>query len=206
MGFRYGLLILVPVFVVGGLIVASAGGLIDARRARRVDVDAGPGRDARGPAARASCRCWSVRELVGGLRRGPGARRRDIEIGEGEIVALLGTNGAGKSTLLRAIGGVVEADHGAVVFDGRDITHAPPDEIARLGIAQVPGGEGVFPNLRVEENLRAAAWQRRRRGGATAEHGGRDARALPALRHRAGTNGPATSRAASSRCWRWPWP
>ena len=87
-----------------------------------------------------------------------------IEVAEGEIVALLGTNGAGKSTLLRAIGGVVEADHGAVVFDGRDITHLPPDEIARLGVAQVPGGEGIFPNLRVEENLRAAAWQGRRRG------------------------------------------
>jgi branched-chain amino acid transport system ATP-binding protein len=87
-----------------------------------------------------------------------------IEIGEGEIVALVGTNGAGKSTLLRAIGGVVEADHGAIVFDGRDITHLPPDEIARLGIAQVPGGEGIFPNLRVEDNLRVAAWQGRRRG------------------------------------------
>jgi branched-chain amino acid transport system ATP-binding protein len=79
-------------------------------------------------------------------------------------VAIVGTNGAGKSTLLRAIGGVVEADHGAIVFDGRDITHLPPDEIARLGVAQVPGGEGTFPSLRVEENLRAAAWQGRRRG------------------------------------------
>ena len=88
----------------------------------------------------------------------------DITVGEGEIVALLGTNGAGKSTLLRAVGGVVEADHGAIVFDGRDITHLPPDEIARLGVAQVPGGEGIFPNLRVEDNLRAAAWQGRRRG------------------------------------------
>ena len=87
-----------------------------------------------------------------------------IEIAEGEIVALVGTNGAGKSTLLRAIGGVVEADHGAIVFDGRDITHLPPDEIARLGVAQVPGGEGIFPNLRVEDNLRVAAWQGRRRG------------------------------------------
>ena len=87
-----------------------------------------------------------------------------VEVGEGEIVAVVGTNGAGKSTLLRAIGGVVEADHGAIVFDGRDITHLPPDEIARLGIAQVPGGEGIFPTLRVEDNLRAAAWQGRRRG------------------------------------------
>jgi branched-chain amino acid transport system ATP-binding protein len=87
-----------------------------------------------------------------------------IEIGESEIVAIVGTNGAGKSTLLRAISGVTEADHGAIVFDGRDITHLPPDEIARLGIAQVPGGQGIFPSLRVEENLRAAAWQGRRRG------------------------------------------
>jgi len=86
----------------------------------------------------------------------------DMEIGSGEIVALLGTNGAGKSTLMRAIGGIVEADSGAVIFNGRDITHAPPDEIARLGIGQMPGGDGVFPNLTVEENLRAAAWQERR--------------------------------------------
>ena len=50
----------------------------------------------------------------------------DFEVDEGEIVALLGTNGAGKSTLLKAICGVVEADRGAVIFDGRDITHAPP--------------------------------------------------------------------------------
>jgi branched-chain amino acid transport system ATP-binding protein len=88
----------------------------------------------------------------------------DVEIAEGEIVAIVGTNGAGKSTLLRAISGVTEADHGAIVFDGRDITHLPPDQIARLGIAQVPGGQGIFPSLRVEENLRAAAWQGRRRG------------------------------------------
>jgi branched-chain amino acid transport system ATP-binding protein len=88
----------------------------------------------------------------------------DVEIAEGEIVAIVGTNGAGKSTLLRAISGVTEADHGAIVFDGRDITHLPPDEVARLGVAQVPGGQGIFPSLRVEENLRAAAWQGRRRG------------------------------------------
>jgi branched-chain amino acid transport system ATP-binding protein len=87
----------------------------------------------------------------------------NLEVEEGQIIALLGTNGAGKSTLLRAISGVVEADGGAVVLDGRDITHAPPNEIARLGVGQVPGGQGVFGGLSVTENLRAAAWMGRRR-------------------------------------------
>ncbi|MCB0970692.1 MAG: ATP-binding cassette domain-containing protein, partial [Acidimicrobiales bacterium] len=82
----------------------------------------------------------------------------DLDVAEGEIIALLGTNGAGKSTLLKAISGVAPAHRGAVVFDGRDITHAPPEEIAPLGIAQVPGGQGVFGSLTVAENLRAAGW------------------------------------------------
>ena len=86
----------------------------------------------------------------------------DLEVAEGEILALLGTNGAGKSTLLRAISGVTEADFGAVILDGRDITHAPPNEIAALGVAQVPGGAGTFPSLTVAENLRAAGWLVRR--------------------------------------------
>jgi branched-chain amino acid transport system ATP-binding protein len=82
----------------------------------------------------------------------------DLELEEGEIVALLGTNGAGKSTLLRAISGLVDPIGGAIVFDGRDVTHADANTTARLGIAQVPGGRGVFPTLTVGENLKAAAW------------------------------------------------
>ena len=82
----------------------------------------------------------------------------DFEVDEGEIVALLGTNGAGKSTLLKAISGVVQADRGAVIFDGRDVTHAPPNEVAGHGIVQIPGGNGVFPGLTVGENLEAAGW------------------------------------------------
>ncbi|HEY1444154.1 MAG TPA: MFS transporter [Acidimicrobiales bacterium] len=162
-GFRYGLLMLVPVFTIGGLIVASAGSLIEGdvrdvwtsmRTRTQMLVDR---RDGKLP-------LLAVRDLRVGYDGVPVLSDVAIEIGEGEIVAIVGTNGAGKSTLLRAIGGVVEADHGAIVFDGRDITHLPPDEIARLGVAQVPGGEGTFPSLRVEENLRAAAWQGRRRG------------------------------------------
>ena len=112
--------------------------------------------------ARATC-CWSA-----ALNAGYGGRQVlfgvEIDIKEGEIVALLGTNGAGKSTLLKSISGVVEADRGAVVLDGRDITHAPPNEIAALGISQMPGGQGVFGSLTVDENLRLAGWVRRRHG------------------------------------------
>ncbi len=85
----------------------------------------------------------------------------NFEVDEGEIVALLGTNGAGKSTLIKAICGLVEATNGAIIFDGRDATYAPPYEVAARGIVQVPGGQGVFPSLTVEENLRMAAWLQR---------------------------------------------
>jgi branched-chain amino acid transport system ATP-binding protein len=184
-GFRYGLLILVPIFTIGGLIVASAGGLIERdvqnvwtsmrTRAQMLrDRDAG-----RLP-------LLAVRGLSVGYDGVTVLGDVAIEVDEGEIVALLGTNGAGKSTLLRAIGGVVEADHGAIVFDGRDITHLPPDEIARLGVAQVPGGEGIFPNLRVEENLRAAAWQGRRRGERDADMIEEAMAAFPSLATRRG--------------------
>ncbi len=86
----------------------------------------------------------------------------DFAVRQGEIVALLGTNGAGKSTLLKAISGIARVTHGTVQFDGHDITNARPDHIAALGIAQVPGGQGVFTSLTVEENLRAACWLLRR--------------------------------------------
>ncbi len=87
----------------------------------------------------------------------------DLHVDRGEAVALLGTNGAGKSTLLRAVSGVVPSDAGTITFDGRDITGLPAHERAALGLAQVPGGAGVFPSLTVEENLRTAGWLVRRR-------------------------------------------
>src|SRR6202041_791261 len=96
------------------------------------------------------------------------------------------TNGAGKSTLLKAICGVVEADKGAVIFDGRDIPHAPPNEIAAFGITQVPGGQGVFPGLSVEENLRVAGWLDRHRGGQNAQRVTEVLDMFPALASRLG--------------------
>ena len=87
----------------------------------------------------------------------------DLEVREGEILALLGTNGAGKSTTLNAISGIVEPDGGNVFFAGRPITGEPPERTVARGIVQVPGGRGVFPGLTVEENLRMGGFLLRRR-------------------------------------------
>lgn len=91
-----------------------------------------------------------------------------LEVGEGEIVALLGTNGAGKTTVLRAVSGVLPVTSGTVTFDGADITGASPRAIVESGLIQLPGGRGVFPGMSVRENLEVGAHaygrdQRRRR-------------------------------------------
>jgi ABC-type branched-subunit amino acid transport system ATPase component len=82
----------------------------------------------------------------------------DFSVGEGETVALLGTNGAGKSTLLKAAAGLVHPTRGTVTFGGSDITARRADEVARSGIALMPGGKSVFPTLTVDENLRLGGW------------------------------------------------
>jgi branched-chain amino acid transport system ATP-binding protein len=86
----------------------------------------------------------------------------DLDIREGECVALLGTNGAGKSTLLRAISGISQASGGAIFLDGDDITHVPPDLIAARGVVMMPGGQAIFPRMTVAKNLRTAAWLNRK--------------------------------------------
>jgi branched-chain amino acid transport system ATP-binding protein len=78
----------------------------------------------------------------------------DFRVGEGEVVALLGTNGAGKSTLLRAISGALPTLRGSIRFAGRDITGAPCAAIVRAGLLQLPGGRATFPGLTVAETLR----------------------------------------------------
>jgi branched-chain amino acid transport system ATP-binding protein len=81
----------------------------------------------------------------------------DIEVGEGEIVTIIGANGAGKSTLLMTICGTPQARHGTIVFEGEDITRKPTFEIMRRGIAQSPEGRRIFPRMSVLENLRMGA-------------------------------------------------
>jgi branched-chain amino acid transport system ATP-binding protein len=81
----------------------------------------------------------------------------DLDVGEGEIVALIGSNGAGKSTLMMTICGNPRAREGSILFAGRDITGLPTHEIARLKIAQSPEGRRVFPRMSVLENLQMGA-------------------------------------------------
>jgi branched-chain amino acid transport system ATP-binding protein len=81
----------------------------------------------------------------------------DLEVGAGEIVALIGANGAGKSTLLMTICGHPKAARGGISFDGRDITRRDTFEIVRLGIAHVPEGRRIFPRMTVFENLQIGA-------------------------------------------------
>jgi ABC-type branched-subunit amino acid transport system ATPase component len=82
----------------------------------------------------------------------------DLDVFDGEIVALLGTNGAGKSTLLKAVSGVAPVNGGTITFDGIDITKASPQRTTAMGIVQVPGGKAVFPTLSVAEHFRAGSW------------------------------------------------
>lgn len=90
----------------------------------------------------------------------------DLDVGAGEVLALLGTNGAGKSTLLRAISGLSAADRGQVNHRGRDVTALDAASRVGRGIVQVPGGRAVFPSMSVLDNLLAGchlfAWNRDR--------------------------------------------
>ena len=81
----------------------------------------------------------------------------DLDVNEGEIVALIGCNGAGKSTLMMTICGNPRAREGSVTFAGRDITQLPTHEIARLKIAQSPEGRRIFVRMSVLENLQMGA-------------------------------------------------
>ena len=86
----------------------------------------------------------------------------DLEVRAGEVVGLLGRNGMGKTTLVRSILGLLAPCAGSVRLDGREVRGSPPDRIARMGLAVVPEGRQVFPNLTVDEHLTAFA---ARRGG-----------------------------------------
>lgn len=84
-----------------------------------------------------------------------------LELGRGEVVALVGANGAGKSTLLAVLSGLVRAQSGEIILNGHDITRMPAERIVRLGMAHVPQGRRLFSGLSVEVNLRLGAYTNR---------------------------------------------
>ncbi|HET6794745.1 MAG TPA: MFS transporter [Acidimicrobiales bacterium] len=151
-GERMAILVLAALVAGGGLIALTVPRFIlsDLEQARRNE-------ETRATSALLTCRGVDVAydqvQVLFGV---------DLEVHEGEIVALLGTNGAGKSTLLKAISGINDPVGGAIYWDGRDITHADANTTVGLGIVQVPGGRGVFPTLTVAENLRASGWRYRK--------------------------------------------
>jgi len=115
---------------------------------------------------RSAAPTWGTRLLlkVDGLDTAYGASQvlfgLSMEIREGECVTLLGRNGMGKTTTVRSIMGLTRPRGGAITFRGRRIERQAPDRIARMGIALVPEGRQIFPNLSVRENLVAFAENR----------------------------------------------
>ncbi|HEY3844830.1 MAG TPA: ATP-binding cassette domain-containing protein [Acidimicrobiales bacterium] len=110
----------------------------------------------------------------------------DLEVHEGEIVALLGTNGAGKSTLLKGASGLVRVGGGSVTLNGANITGDPAEDIARMGLALMPGGRGIFPTLTVDENLRLGTWMIRKDHAAVHAAKARVTALFPILAQRSG--------------------
>ena len=88
-----------------------------------------------------------------------------FEVPEGKIVTLIGANGAGKSTILRTAAGLVKPAEGRIHFQGADITGLSSDRIVSMGLALVPEGRRVFPNLTVLENLKIGAYLRKDKEG-----------------------------------------
>lgn len=159
-GIRWGLAAMAPIYLIGGLILSSAGLVVkdDIAQVWRSAAARAEVAQRRRVGESPLLLVRSVDVSYGDVQVLFGV---DLEVEQGEIVALLGTNGAGKSTLLKAIAGLAPADRGAIVFDGQDSTFAPAHEVAARGVVQIAGGRGVFPSLTVGENLDVARWLHR---------------------------------------------
>jgi branched-chain amino acid transport system ATP-binding protein len=157
-GFRVGLLLVLALYVVGGAFLASAGSTLDTDvEGLRLTVAADD--EVRRARLAGHASLLMVRALDAGYDGRPVLFDVDLDVADGELVAVLGTNGAGKTTLLRAISGLTAPTAGQVIFDGRDITSLDPNRITELGIVQVPGGRGIFADLTVAESFEVAGWR-----------------------------------------------
>jgi branched-chain amino acid transport system ATP-binding protein len=93
-----------------------------------------------------------------------------LRIGAGQMVGILGANGAGKTSLLRTISGLVRARSGSIAFNGQQIGSMKPEAVVRLGIAHIPEGRGIFPDMTVRENLLVGSHSRRERSEVSSDY------------------------------------
>jgi branched-chain amino acid transport system ATP-binding protein len=107
-----------------------------------------------------------------------------LEVARGEIVTVIGSNGAGKSTLLRAISGLARVIRGSIALEGRRLDRLRPEAVAALGVAHVPQGRQVIPDLSVDDNLRLGAWRLRGDGARVARLLEREYARFPRLAER----------------------
>jgi branched-chain amino acid transport system ATP-binding protein len=117
------------------------------------------------PSTAAADTVLSVRNLESYYGPIMAIRGVSLDVRDGQIVTVLGANGAGKTTLLKTISGVMDPEKGEILYRGRNIAGAEPDEVVRAGIVHVPEGREVFPLLTVEENLAMGAYTRRDAAG-----------------------------------------
>jgi branched-chain amino acid transport system ATP-binding protein len=183
-GHRWGIAVLGPYWVIGGLLLWSAAKFVTGDATRAVQSLAALSEARRHKSSTAQAPVLAVRDLDVGYDQTQVLFGVSLDVARGEILALLGTNGAGKSTLLKAISGLAPPSAGSVLFEGEDIVGSSPGQVARLGIAQVPGGRGIFPSLTVGENLRSAGWLYRKDKGYLEDAVGRVLRYFPILEQR----------------------
>ncbi len=101
-----------------------------------------------------------IRDLRAGYGQVQVLHGVDLDVGEGEIVALLGSNGAGKSTLNNNVSGIFRPFGGSIRLGGEDVTAAASERMVDLGVIQVPEGRRIFPNMTVRENLELGGYRR----------------------------------------------
>jgi branched-chain amino acid transport system ATP-binding protein len=156
-GYRASFWIFVPLFVIGASLLRSASRFVAEDIAKRKITEQADA-TVRRERADGLGHLLMIRSLDAGYDGVQVLFGVDLDVGDNEMVAVLGTNGAGKSTLMRAISGLVVPTAGEVMFDGKAITTYEAHRITEAGILQVPGGRGIFPGLTVAECLRVAGW------------------------------------------------
>ena len=182
-GERYALTLMGPVTVVGGLLLAIGSRYVKRDITLTIEEVLEEHQEVQRRQAGGATKALQVRNLDFAYGTHQVLFGVDLEVEEGEVVALLGTNGAGKSTLLRAVAGLEHPTRGVVRVFGATTTYLEAEQLVDLGVSTLSGGRMTFASLSVEDNLRAGTFARRR----DPEWGSRIERvfeAFPALRDR----------------------